>query len=182
MSTLDGDVTSAETPAPSGAVEFTAFVHLQQRGLLRMAWLLTGDWPAAEDLVQSALTTAYQRWAQVAAAEVPHLYVRRMIVNAFLSSRRRRWHGEIPTSHLPDLSAPSADLELRTTLLRALDHLPARQRAVIALRYLDDLTEAQCALALGCSLGAVKAHAHKAMRTLRASPDIADLLNEGPRT
>ena len=161
---------------------FDAFVRAQQRPLQRTAWLLAGDWSAAQDLVQAALLAAWRNWERVSGAQSPDAYVRRILVNSFLSGRQRRWTGEIPSAELPVSTSPfgsGRDVDLQATLRRALDRLPGRQRAVVALRYFDDLTETQVAQALDCSVGTVKAHAHKAMRTLRESPELADLLTEG---
>jgi RNA polymerase sigma-70 factor (sigma-E family) len=150
-------------------VAFQDFVVARRRALLRTAWLLTGDWHTAEDLVQTALMRCYPHWQRIA-SDNPDAYVRKAIVNAHASSWRRRWHGERPTADLPD--RPGSDeygaADARRLLITALRRLPARQRAVVVLRYYEDLSEAETAAALGCSLGTVKSQAAKALASLRA--------------
>jgi RNA polymerase sigma-70 factor (sigma-E family) len=148
--------------------------------LLRSGWLLTGDWPSAEDLVQTALAAAWPRWGSL--NQAPELYVRKIMVNTFLRWRQRRWNGEIATGKLPELHAYGdvfAQVDSRATLTAALDRLPARQRAVVVLRYFGDLTETQTAQAMGCSVGTVKAHAAKALARLRDAPGLAELMTSG---
>jgi RNA polymerase sigma-70 factor (sigma-E family) len=157
---------------PSEPDGFREFVEARSSALLRSGWLLTGDWPSAEDLVQTALTRQ----------DAPELYVRKIMVNTFLRWRRRRWNGEIATGRLPDMQAYGdafAQIDARQALIAALDRLPARQRAVVVLRYFADQTEAQTAAAMGCSVGAVKAHASKAMARLRDAPGLAELMTGG---
>src|SRR5689334_14688594 len=124
---------------------FAAFVASRQRGLQRTAWLLTGDWAAAEDLVQNALAKAWRRWDRVSRADDPDAYVRRVLVNEFASSWRRRWRGEIPTADVPERHGGDvADgVVMRVAVTTALTRLTKRQRAVLVLRYVDDLPEAQ---------------------------------------
>ncbi len=176
---------------------FRAFVEARSPALLRSGWLLTGDWPAAEDLVQTALAAAWPRWGSLGQAPEPRgawgvwgdgfppgaeAYVRKIMVNTFLRWRKRRWNGEIATASLPELSAYGdafAQVDSRAALTAALDRLPARQRAAVVLRYFADLTEAQTAQVMGCSVGAVKAHAAKALARLRDAPGIAELMTGG---
>jgi RNA polymerase sigma-70 factor (sigma-E family) len=151
---------------------FRDYVAARQRGLLRAAWLLTGDWHSAEDLVQAALVRVWPRWARVAAGGDPDAYVRRVLVNVYLSARRRRWHGEYATGELPDGPTGAdefASVDLRDAVGRALSGLGRRQRAVLVLRYFDDLSEAQVAAAMGCSIGTVKSQSAKALAKLRAT-------------
>jgi RNA polymerase sigma-70 factor (sigma-E family) len=159
---------------------FRAFVEARSPALLRSGWLLTGDWPSAEDLVQTALAAAWPRWTSLDYA--PELYVRKIMVNTFLRWRQRRWNGELPTAQLPETRAYGdvfAQVDSRAALTAALDRLPARQRAVVVLRYFADLTEAQTAQAMGCSVGAVKSHAAKALARLRESPGLAEMMTGG---
>jgi RNA polymerase sigma-70 factor (sigma-E family) len=164
----------------TGSEDFTAFVTGHGRGLLRTAWLLTGDWPAAEDLVQTTFAKAWRSWESVQATDDPLAYVRRILVNTHLREGRRRWKGEEPTADLPDRPGPdeAAGSDVRQSLRRALAALPPRQRAVVVLRYYSDLTEAQTATALGCSLGTVKSQAARAMATLRSHRELTGLLTE----
>lgn len=160
---------------------FDAFVRAQSRGLLRAGWLLTGDWTGAEDLVQASLAAVWQRWQEPDPLVTPVAYARRVMVTTFLRWRRRRWTREVPTAELPEHPAAAdgaADADLRDALVRALQALPQRQRAVVVLRYFDDLTEAETAAALGCSVGSVKTHASRAMARLRTDPGLRDLLGE----
>lgn len=156
-------------------VGFEEFVATRQRGLLRAAWLLTGDWAAAEDLVQTALVRAWPHWRRLDDEPAAEAYVRRVMLNAYLSARRRRWRGETPTADLPEQPAPAADADLRGALVDAVRRLPRRQRAVVVLRFFDDLTEAQAASVLGCSVGTVKSQTSKALAGLRRDPRLAGL-------
>ncbi len=165
---------------PSEPDGFRDFVEARSTALLRSGWLLTGDWPSAEDLVQTALAAAWPRWATL--TDAPELYVRKIMVNTFLRWRQRRWNGEIATGRLPELQAYGdafAQIDARQALIGALDRLPPRQRAVVVLRYFGDQTEAQTAAAMGCSVGAVKAHASKALARLRDTPGLAELMTGG---
>jgi len=158
---------------------FAEFVVSRSRSLLRSAWLLTGDWASAEDLVQTALAATWVRWPRIVRRDAPELYVRRVIVSTYLSGSRRRWRGELPSGDLPDGRASGdlmADADLRECLRLELNRLPARQRAVLVLRYFDDLTEAQAAQILGCSVGTVKSQASRALAKLRQSSSIGAVL------
>lgn len=160
---------------------FDDFVRAQSRALLRAAWLLTGDWAAAEDLVQSALAAAWAHWSSVTRRDAPEVYVRRVIVTTFLRNRRRRWTGEVSHADLPEIESIEdayARSDQRTVLVQALGALPARQRAVIVLRFFADLSERDTAAALGCSVGAVKSHSAKAITRLRATPVLSGALSE----
>ena len=160
---------------------FRDFVESRSRPLLRSAWLLTGDWALAEDLVQTALASTRVRWPRIVRRDAPELYVRRVIVSTYLSWNRRRWRGEVPSGDMPELLAPGdvmADSDLHESVRLELDRLPHRQRAVLVLRYFDDLTEAQTAQILGCSVGTVKSQASRALAKLRDSPTIGVLLEE----
>ena len=166
---------------PSEPDGFREFVETRSGALLRSGWLLTGDWPSAEDLVQTALAAAWPRWATLTRQDAPELYVRKIMVNTFLRWRRR-WTGEIATGRRPDMRAYGdafAQIDARQALIAALDRLPPRQRAVVVLRYFADQTEAQTAAAMGCSVGAVKAHASKALARLRDAPGLAELMTGG---
>lgn len=158
------------------AEDFRSFVVERQRALLRTAWLLTGDWSAAEDLVQAALIRAWPHWERVGGGVPAYAYVRRVMVNMSIDWRHRRWRGEVPTEHLPDLMrADGPDLDLQQVLVAAVRALPPRQRAVVVLRYFDDLSELDTAAAMGCTVGTVKSQSFKALATLRGKPDLIDL-------
>src|SRR5919107_1756476 len=100
-------------------IGFREFVTANSRDLLRAAWLLTGDWAAAEDLVQTALLRCWPRWSSISS---PEAYVRSALVRTFVSARRRRWTGEGPTAVLTDLPAPDAigPAEVRASVRLAL--------------------------------------------------------------
>ena len=154
-------------------VTIEQFVAARGVGLLRAAYLLTGDRHLAEDLVQAALAKVWPKWEAVVAQGEPDGYVRRTLLTTYLSWRRRPGFFERPTSALPDLAAPSADPadadpDLRRAMLAALARLPRRQRATVVLRYFEDLSDVQTAQAMGCSVGTVKSQTAKALRTLRA--------------
>ncbi|HVF04357.1 MAG TPA: SigE family RNA polymerase sigma factor [Frankiaceae bacterium] len=153
---------------------FTAYVEARRRALLRSAWLLTGDWHLAEDLVQAALSKTYLKWRRL---DDPDSYVRRVLTTTYVTWWRRRWRGEFPTETLPDRAAADAygGADVRGQLYDVLRELPRRQRAVVVLRYFEDLTEADTAAALGCSVGTVKSQHARALAKLRASAAIADL-------
>jgi RNA polymerase sigma-70 factor (sigma-E family) len=149
-------------------VTFDAFVAARGQALQRTAYLLTGDWASAEDLLQTALARVYPRWSQIR-REDPEAYIRRALVNTWSSWWRRKWRGEVPTETLPEREGgdPYAEADRRDALRVALARLPRRQRAVIALRFHEDLTEEQTADALGVSVGTVKSQTAKALAKLR---------------
>jgi RNA polymerase sigma-70 factor (sigma-E family) len=142
---------------------FDAFVRARLPELLRFGRALTGSEHAAADLVQDALERTLMRWSRIT-REDPEGYVRRAMVNRSISVWRKLSRERI-TEQPP--SESYRDPERDDALLEALRRLPPRQRAVIALRYYDDLTEAQTAAVLGCSIGTVKSQASDAMAKLR---------------
>jgi RNA polymerase sigma-70 factor, ECF subfamily len=151
--------------------EFGRFVAARGRALCRTAYLLTGDWQVGEDLVQEALTRTYLRRRRLRSAEALEPYARKVLVSLFLTSRRRQWHKELPVANVPD-HAVNGELEAaedRRGLWSALLALSAQQRAVLVLRYFEDLTEAEIAAVLACSPGAVKTHAARGLERLRRS-------------
>jgi len=161
---------------PGGSEEleqsFAAFVRDHGERHLRVAVLLTGDWHAAEDLVQASLIKLYQAWPRVDLTNGdPDAYLRRVIVNTYRSWWRARWRRERPVAELPEHAAgdDTADrLALALLIRQALGELPRKQRAVVVLRYLEDLPEAEIASLLGCSAGSVKTHAYRGLHALRA--------------
>ncbi|MCC2594562.1 SigE family RNA polymerase sigma factor [Tessaracoccus sp. OS52] len=146
---------------------FEAFVERRGKALWRAAWLLTGDAQKAEDLVQTALTRTYTRYADDDATF--EAYVRTTIYRTFVSSWRRRWNGEVPTETLPERNAPDDNSALRVDVLRALGGLPKAQRAVLVLRYFEDKSIPEVAELLGLAPGTVKAYSHHALAALRGS-------------
>ncbi|WP_412538432.1 SigE family RNA polymerase sigma factor [Longispora sp. K20-0274] len=163
-------------------VGFDEFVVGRSPRLLRLAYLLTGDHAHAEDLLQTALARSWSAWRRI--AEDPEPYVRRVLVNTYNSWWRRRWNAERPTAVLPDrvLDSPQSGVDDRDEVWRALGRLPDQQRAVLVLRYFEDLTEAQIADVLGVSAGAVKGYAAKGLAKLRLDPTLlaSSVLPEAP--
>ncbi len=156
--------------------EFEAFVRSRGHTLIRSAYLLTGDQHLAEDLVQSALARTYRVWRRHGIVDGPEAYTRKVMYHLQVSWWRRRRVRENLAATLPDLaSVTDSDVETRLALRAALLLLSDRQRAVIVLRYFDDLTEATTAEVLGLTLGAVKTHARRGLERLRELvPDSVD--------
>ena len=153
---------------------FEDFVTARGQALWRSAWLLVGDSALAEDLVQTALTKAWPRYERITQERGSfEAYVRRILLTTYVSWRRRRWHREQSHADLPAGDWSSGDeahrVDVRQDVLRALAELPRRQRAVLVLRFFEDLTERETADRLGCSIGTVKTHQSRALRTLRSS-------------
>jgi RNA polymerase sigma-70 factor (sigma-E family) len=147
---------------------YDEFVAARSPRLLRVAYLLTRDWSEAEDLLQTALMKAWFAWNRIDGE--PDAYVRRIIATTFVSWRTR----EISRETLPDGVAPDSmsAIDDRQGLWPALGRLPRRQRAVIVLRYFEDLTEVQVAATLDIAVGTVKSQASKALAALRADPAV----------
>lgn len=151
--------------------EFEAYMAARQPSLLRTAYLLSGDRHTAEDLVQTALAKLYLSWDKVQQRELLDGYVRRIIVNEHNSLWRRAWkRREHSTDVLPDHRTVDDrhDDGQGAALWEFVQTLPRRQRAVIVLRYYEDLSEQEIADVLGCSRGNVKSTAHHALKSLRA--------------
>lgn len=164
--------------------EFAAFVAGRSPRLHRTAFLLTRDWALAEDLLQTALAKAWLAWPRLEADPEP--YVRKVLVNTYATWWRRKWRGETPTGELPDRADLRHDdvlhaVDSRGDLWDAVGRLPRRQRAVLVLRYYEDLSDAQVAELLGISVGTVKSQASKALAKLRLDPALATapVLNGG---
>jgi RNA polymerase sigma-70 factor (sigma-E family) len=158
--------------------DFVAFVDARSPALLRTARLLTsGDQHAAEDLLQTALERAYGAWPRIHRKGAEEGYVRTIMTRAAIDRTRQRGRrGEVVTDEVPELLVHPVGPEDRDHVFALLGALPPRQRAVMVLRYYDDLSEAQIADALGCSAGTVKAHASRALVTLRRlSAETSDL-------
>ena len=157
-------------------VGFDEFVAARSTHLLRTAYLLTRDHDLAEDLLQTALTRAWFRWSRIDGDPEP--YVRKVLVNTYASWWRRKWNGETPSEELPEPARRpgAADSEPAEShdLWIALGRLPRRQRAVVVLRYFEDLSEAETARVLECSVGTVKSQASKALAKLRVDPALTD--------
>ena len=157
--------------AMSTSTSFEEFVAARSAALLRTAYLLTRDHGLAEDLLQTALTKAYLAWSRIETS--PEAYVRRIMVTTFSSWWRRKWRGETPTDDLPE-HAVVEGRDHPGDLWDAIGRLPHRMRAVLVLRYFEDLTEAQTAELLGVSVGTVKSQTSKALAKLRIDPALAE--------
>jgi RNA polymerase sigma-70 factor (sigma-E family) len=156
---------------------FEAFVLGRQAALFRLAFLLSGDRHHAEDLVQGTLERTYQHWRRVAAAGNPDAYVRRILVNTATDWRRsRRYVAEqsldCAPGLLPQRNGGTDLVETHDVVVRALRGLPVRMRAVLVLRYFEDLSEAETASVLDCSVGTVKSQASRGLARLRAASEL----------
>jgi RNA polymerase sigma-70 factor (sigma-E family) len=168
--------------------EFRDFMHGRWPAMVRLAYALTGDQGHAEDVAQTAFARADASWPKVRRTGNPDAYVRRIVINENLNRFRKHRVAERLTGTLPDSVAGALSGSLaaagavdatrqyddRSALMAALQRLGPRQRAVIVLRYWMDLTEAEIAAALGCSVGTVKSQAARALATLRQSAELVD--------
>ena len=148
--------------------QFTEFATLAAPRLRRTAFLLCGDWHTAEDLAQTALAKVFVSWRRISRKDAAQAYATRTLVNSYLADRRRKRATEVLLGRLPDRSAAPAAPELRLVMLDALAALPSRSRAVVVLRYWEDLSIEQVADLLGCSAGNVKSQSARALDKLRA--------------
>lgn len=165
---------------PSAENDFREFVVARTPALLGTAYALTGDRGLAEDLLQAALLKTYKHWRAVRTSGHPDAYVRKVMANQRISwwRRRRVAESDLP---LPDRAGPEpgSGIEERDELWRALRQLPPRTRAVVVLRYWEDLSEVDVAVVLGCSIGSVKSQASRGLHRLRAVLEAQD--REGTR-
>lgn len=162
--------------------DFVAYVAARRPALVRFAVALTGGSADAEDLVQTALAKVAVKWSSVRRRDRPDAYVRRTIVRLHINRWRRLLSREHPAADPVELAAPSDDADTRHVVWEALATLPPRQRAVIVLRYYEDLSEAEIADVLGCAPGTVKSQAAKALARLRTMTGLRDLTAEERRT
>jgi len=148
--------------------EFTEFFAARAPALRRTAYVVVRDWHVAEDLTQQALAKLYVAWPRVR-EDTRMAYARRVVVNECLSHLRRH-RPETPTETLPDraVDAPDPGTDLGETLAS----LPPRQRAIIALRFLDDLSVTEVGRLLGIADGTVKSQTNRALETLRRHHDL----------
>lgn len=161
--------------------EFTAFVATRGPAMLRVAYALTGDQHAAEDLLQTALAKAYARWSRIRGDAEP--YVRRILYHDQISGwRLRSRRSEVPVATVPDVAvADHGDrTALRLMVRGALLRLPPRQRAVLVLRYLEDLSVEETAAVLGTRAGTVASQTSKALVKLRSLVPALDQITEQP--
>jgi RNA polymerase sigma-70 factor (sigma-E family) len=160
--------------------EFREYVQERLTGWRRSAYLLCGDPHTADDVVSAMLAKLLRHWRRVGGLAGRDAYVRRMLVTTFLDERRRPWRHEHPTEAVPEPEPlPEIDVTDRLELMAALDRLPPRCRAVLVLRFFEDLSVEQTAEVLGCAPGTVKAHTHQGLATLRTAlrPDPDDVFD-----
>jgi RNA polymerase sigma-70 factor (sigma-E family) len=162
---------------------FREFVAARGQALTRAAYLLTGDQHLAEDLLQNVLSRVAGRWERLRAKGSPEAYIRTSLYREYVSWLRRKPNSEIPTDVLPEPASSSASADfadlttLRLSLERALGKLTRQQRAVIVLRFYEDLSEADTARILGCTVGTIKSQTHRSLARLRAvAPELATLI------
>lgn len=160
------------------SADFDAFVAGRSSALLRTAYLLTRDHALAEDLLQTALTKAWFAWSRIEGH--PEAYVRRILVTTYSTWWRRRWNGEQATETLPEHGTDTPDADTAHDLWNAMARLPRRQRAVVVLRYFEDLSVADTADALGVTPGTVKSQLSKALAHLRIDPSLVDAAPQSP--
>ena len=152
------------------APDFEEYAAVAWPALYRFAYLLAGNHADAEDVAQQTLVKAFQAWPRVWRASSPESYVRRILVNAFLEGRRpARVRREVLTDAAPERGRAAGEPEDRLVLWSQVRLLAPRQRAVIVLRFYEDLTERQTAEVLGCSVGTVKSTTHGALTRLRTA-------------
>jgi RNA polymerase sigma-70 factor (sigma-E family) len=168
----------ALTPASPA---FEEFVVARYASLVRTGYLLTGDRGHAEDLVQHALAHTYLAWNRLDEVANAEAYTRTVMVRQVVRWRRR-WRSEVPTDPLPEPAGPdhASTVDNAQAVRRALTALPVAQRAVLVLRYFDDLSEAQIADLLGCSPGTVKSRCSRALTALRAAGLLSSVAAPAP--
>ena len=179
--------TASNRPRPSqrARADFEQFVTASSDALLRTAYLVVWDPVEAEDLVQECLLSVARRWPRVRRMDHPHAYARRVLINLALDGAKRRTRSRrelvgdeaVTLAAVPDESSARRmnAVGVRAELIAALATLPPRQRAVLVLRYFEDLSEAQVAELLGCSVGTVKSTASRGLTRLQAalSPEVS---------
>jgi RNA polymerase sigma-70 factor (sigma-E family) len=161
----------------SGAeARFREWAATRSPALHRFAYLLCGDFHVAQDLAQEALTKAALHWNRVETAEHPDAYVRRIVINEFHSLRRRRSWPVVGRRSSAEVGVTDHVVEYvsRDALMAALRVLTPRQRTVVVLRYYEQLSEVETAVALGCSVGTVKSQTHKALQAMRRTMTTED--------
>lgn len=165
------------------AAAFAEFAAARSTALFRAAYLMVGDHALAEDLLQEALTKTYVAWPRIRDINKAEAYTRKAITTTAISWwRRKSWHTEKPRGDVPERGQASRDDDIaeRDWVWQELQNLPPRQRAAIVLRYYEDLTEAQTADALSCSIGTVKSQVFDGLKKLRSAlgPDIVLVTHE----
>lgn len=158
--------------------EVRAFIAARRPALYRSAYLLVGNSPDAEDLVQATLVRVITAWDRIQRRDAPEVFARRVMVNLAASRWRRLKtyaaivHRTAPAGDEPDIADAAA---VRDAMWAAIQSLPVRMRAVVVLRYYEDLSEIEIAAVLGCSTGTVKSQSSKALARLRVQMEPIDL-------
>ena len=166
-----------------GQADFATFVAARSASLARTAYLLTADRHSAEDLLQEALAAVASRWETVSAGGDPEPYVRRVLYTRAVDGWRRKRPREVLSDRVPEVRGEdSSDATTRRLVLRdALARLTPRQRAVLVLRFYEDVTEVQTAALLGCSVSTVKSQTRHALSRLRVlAPELAESFGPSP--
>jgi RNA polymerase sigma-70 factor (sigma-E family) len=154
--------------------EFTSFAESASSGLMATAYLLCGNWHTAEDLTQTTLAKVFAAWRRIRNHDAVHAYARRTLLNTYLVDRRRIRRGEVLTGDTSLFADPAVEPytpELKITLTEALATLPPRARAIVVLRYWEDMSVEQVAELLGCSTGNVKSQSARSLEKLRVLLD-----------
>jgi RNA polymerase sigma-70 factor (sigma-E family) len=161
---------TSEPRAVPAALTFEEFAAAKQAGLIRFGYLLLRDHQLAQDLAQEGLARLHGNWVRIAADGNPDAYARKVMVNQLLSWRRRRGWSERPVADVRDTTDPdpTAAIGDRAEMWAMIGELPMRQRAVIVLRYYEDLDDAAIGVALGCATSTVATHANRALARLRS--------------
>lgn len=156
---------------PTDDSDFREYVTARLDQLRRTAYLLCGDWHAADDVTSTAVMKLMRHWGRIREMDNIDSYARQVLLRTWLDERRRPWRREWATAVLPVRAVASADrvVDERLAILARLAALPARRRAVIVLRYYEDLSVEETAAVLGCSVGTVKSQTARALGTLRAA-------------
>jgi RNA polymerase sigma-70 factor (sigma-E family) len=162
--------------ASAADAEFTLFAQAVSTRLLGTAYLLCGDWHTAEDLTQTALAKVYASWPRISSKDAAPAYARRTLLNSYLADRHRKRWREVLTSEPPEIPAVAPDSEVKLALIDALAMLPPRARAIVVLRYWEDMSVEQVAVLVGCSVGNVKSQSARGLDKLRQllGPALAD--------
>ncbi|RBM05665.1 SigE family RNA polymerase sigma factor [Streptomyces sp. PT12] len=173
-------MTTTRTAEPGEPPTFTSYVQARGTVLLRAARSLTANPSDAEDLLQTALTKTYLAWERIQDHRAVDGYVRRALINTRTSLWRKRRVDEFAVEELPEPDPlpqpdPAEQQAIRDAMWRAVVKLPARQRAMVVLRYYEDLSEASTAEVLGVSVGTVKSAVSRALAKLREDEELADV-------
>lgn len=154
---------------------YVEFATSRRDQLRRIAYGMCGDWHQADDLVQTALVKLYVAWPRVARHGSEDAYVRRILLNAAIDASRRSARREVPTDRLPEAAAPAGvGVEEHDSLVAALQHLPAQQRATVLLRHWLGLSVAETSAQLGITEGTVKSHTSRGLSALREAMAAAE--------